>query len=185
MPAMPITVPSWPSHSKRYAPPTRRSISHTGIPQRGGPSSQRLPSFGLVHASKTSLRGARNTRVITISRSLEVVTNNPPVLVGPPEFIISPLFFRRSSSPAITNGAGLSIRATASFLFCVRLAGLYFLKPRIQALEAALPNTPVPFKPIFKFLQRRRPQRVDAALRVYANVHEAGFTEHAEMLGDL
>src|SRR5262245_27368396 len=48
-------------------------MSHTTIDQPGGPSSQRLTSSGLVMASKTSLRGASKTRVITISRSPEVV----------------------------------------------------------------------------------------------------------------
>src|SRR6267378_2216829 len=78
---MPMVVPSWPSHTKRYAPPTLKSISQTGIVQPGGPRSQRLTSSGLVQASKTSLRGALKTRVIAISRSEGVVTLNFPVSI--------------------------------------------------------------------------------------------------------
>src|SRR5262245_6739683 len=43
---MPISVPSWFRQTWRYLPPTRRSISHTGIDQPGGPSSQRRTSSG-------------------------------------------------------------------------------------------------------------------------------------------
>src|SRR6266852_6488149 len=56
--------------------------------QPGGPSSHCLTSSGLVNASKTSRRGALNTRVIAISRSLGVVTLNVPL------FVIADLLYR-------------------------------------------------------------------------------------------
>src|SRR5580704_7923705 len=43
----------------------------------GGPSNHCLTSSGLVNASKTSLRGASNTRVITIPRSPCVLNSTP------------------------------------------------------------------------------------------------------------
>src|SRR5882672_5129657 len=56
--------------------------------QPGGPSNHCLTSSGLVNASKTSRRGALNTRVMAISRSLGVVTLNVPL------FIIAALLYR-------------------------------------------------------------------------------------------
>src|SRR5207249_7511795 len=60
---------------------TRTSISHTGIDQPGGPSSQRVTSSGLVWASKTKVRGAANTRVITSSTSPDVVIFSSPCFI--------------------------------------------------------------------------------------------------------
>src|SRR5213593_4495483 len=79
-PPIPMSVPSLSlRHTQRYLPPTRTSISHTGIDQPGGPNSHCLTSSGLVWASKTSRRGASNTRVITISRSPGVVSFRVPI----------------------------------------------------------------------------------------------------------
>src|SRR5437867_5114980 len=81
-PPIPILVPSRSCcQTYRYLPPTRRSISHTGMDQPGGPSSQRLTSAGLVWASNTSWRGASKLRVITSSRSPGVVSLNAPAVV--------------------------------------------------------------------------------------------------------
>src|SRR5262249_54082676 len=55
---------------QRYLPPGRTSISHTGIDQPGGPSIQRVTSFGSVCACQTSLRGAWKERVTRTSVSL-------------------------------------------------------------------------------------------------------------------
>ena len=53
------------------------------IVQPGGPSSQRLSSSGSRMASNTRLRGASKPRVITISRSVGVVTFKlPSDLIG-------------------------------------------------------------------------------------------------------
>src|SRR2546422_8799042 len=80
-PPIPISVPLRSCrHTKRYLPPTRRSISHPGIDQPGGPSSHRLTSSGLVWASNTNWHGASNTRVITISRSPGAVSCNVAAL---------------------------------------------------------------------------------------------------------
>src|SRR5688572_19688691 len=62
------------------APPGRRSISHTGMVQPSGPSSQLGTCSGLVKASHTSRRGASNTRVATISTSDGVVNVVVPML---------------------------------------------------------------------------------------------------------
>src|SRR5437762_9527160 len=75
---MPISLPSGPRSTKRKPPPTFRSTSQTTKDQPRGPN-QRLSSSGFENASKTIWRGASNTRVRTISRSLGVVTFNVPV----------------------------------------------------------------------------------------------------------
>src|SRR5262245_10433199 len=58
-------------------------MSHTGISQPGGPSSQRWTSSGLVCASQTRWRGASNERVMTISRSVGVVISSLFGILGP------------------------------------------------------------------------------------------------------
>src|ERR1700733_2733829 len=152
-PLMPMSF-SFPSpwrHTKRAAPPTRRSISQTARRQSSGPYNQRLTRSGLVQASKTRCRGASKTRVIAISRSLGVVTFNVP------------LFFI----------AALPLCASTFFLPCLKL-----FKHAIESLEIAFPNSPISFNPHFEFLQRRRPQCVDPALRVHANVHQSGVAQN-------
>src|SRR5215471_21208860 len=47
--------------------------------QPSGPNNQRCKSSGVVQASKTSLRGASKSRIITISRSVGVVTSRVPL----------------------------------------------------------------------------------------------------------
>src|SRR5215472_10569391 len=74
IPRISISVPSARRHTKCHAPPGRRSISQTGIVHPGGPSIHWGTYLGLVHASKTSRRGALKIRRITTSRSLGVVT---------------------------------------------------------------------------------------------------------------
>src|ERR1700676_1121804 len=73
-PRISISLPLAWRQTKCQAPPGRRSISQTGMVQPSGPSIQCGRYFGLVQASKTSLRGALKTRVTTISRSVGVVT---------------------------------------------------------------------------------------------------------------
>ena len=77
-------------------------------------------------------------------------------------------------------GDPLSLFASTFFLLC-----LHFVKQGVQALEIALPKTPVPLEPDLKLLERRGPQGINAALSCHANVHQSGITEHAEMFRDL
>src|SRR4029077_17377332 len=67
-------------HAKCQAPPARRSTSHTGIVQPGGPSIQFGMCSGFVQASNTSARDASNTRVISISVSEGVANVVSPTL---------------------------------------------------------------------------------------------------------
>jgi hypothetical protein len=65
------------------------------------------------------------------------------------------------------------------------LAGLHLDEQSVKALEISLPDAAIPLDPSLKLLQRGWAQGIDAALRVDANIHQSGLTEHAEMLGDL
>src|ERR1700704_2365226 len=73
-----MSLPSGERITKRNPPPTRRSTSQTTSDHPRGPN-QRLSNSGLVNESKTSWRGASNTRVIAISRSLGRVAFSVPV----------------------------------------------------------------------------------------------------------
>src|SRR5687768_13866666 len=73
---MPISYAVFCLQKNRYLPPTRRSTSQIGKVQPLWMPSQRVRSSGFVQASKTSSRGASNTRVIAISRSLGVVISS-------------------------------------------------------------------------------------------------------------
>ena len=55
----------------------------------------------------------------------------------------------------------------------------------VQALEVALPKTPVALQPSLQLLERGGPQSINAALRVHANVHQSSGAEHPQMLRDL
>src|SRR5260370_37139935 len=59
------------------------------------------------------------------------------------------------------------------------------VEQRVQALEVALPYSPVALEPSSHLLERRGTPRVDSTLGVHTHVHESGCAEHAEMLGDL
>src|SRR5271155_1571079 len=159
-PLMPMSLafPSSWHHTKRAAPPTRRSISQTARRQSSGPYNQRLTSSGLVQASNTRCRGASKTRVIVTSRSLGVVTFSVP------------LFF---------IGA---LPHCASTFFLLRFQ---LLQHAIQPLEIGFPNAPVSFDPHFQLFQWRRAQRINPALRVHANIHQSRVAEHAQMFRDL
>jgi hypothetical protein len=73
----------------------------------------------------------------------------------------------------------LSLRASTFFLLGLRFAGFQFVKKGVQALEVALPKTPVSLQPHLKLLERCGPQGINSALCVHANVHQSGVTEHA------
>jgi hypothetical protein len=65
------------------------------------------------------------------------------------------------------------------------LASLHLVEQGVKALEITLPDTAIPLDPSLELLERGGAQGIDPALRVDANVHQPGLTEHAEMLGDL
>src|SRR4051812_26574756 len=65
--------------TNRYAPPTRRSISHEVIVPRR-PAHHCETSEGSVHARHTSSRGASNSRVTRISVSVGRVITAVPLL---------------------------------------------------------------------------------------------------------
>ena len=71
------------------------------------------------------------------------------------------------------------------FLLGRLVAGLELVEKGVQALEVALPNTPVSLQPHFQLSERRGPQGINAALRIHADVHQSGFAEHPQMFGDL
>src|SRR5271154_1328295 len=157
-PLIPMSCPLSCLQTKRRPPPGFRFILHTASRQSSGPHSQRFMSSGLVQASKTRCRGASKTRIMATSRSLGVVTFRVP------------LFF---------TGA---LPLCASTFFLLRFK---FFQHGVQPLEINFPNAPVPFDPDFEFFQRRRAQRVDSALSVYADVDESGVAEHAQVFRDL
>src|SRR4029077_13412385 len=74
--------PSSARQTKCHAPPGRRSTSHTGIAQPGGPSIHFVMCSGLVQQSKTSARGASTTRVTSISVSDGVANPVAPSLLA-------------------------------------------------------------------------------------------------------
>jgi hypothetical protein len=55
----------------------------------------------------------------------------------------------------------------------------------IEALKVSFPDLPVSRNPGLQFLERRGPQRINSALRIYANVHQTRVTEHPQVLRDL
>src|SRR4029453_25450 len=73
----------------RYRPPTRTSISHTGIDHPAGPRSQRCTSAGSVYALYTSGRAALNDRVTLTSRSLGSVTCAFSIVIGISPFLVA------------------------------------------------------------------------------------------------
>jgi hypothetical protein len=71
------------------------------------------------------------------------------------------------------------------FLFARPFTSLEFVEKGVQPLEVPLPKSPVTLQPLFKLLERRGPQGIDAALRVHANINESGFAEDTQVFGDL
>src|ERR1700722_16772468 len=69
MPDIGYSVPLGARISMWINPPGRKSSSQRGLSNPRGPH-QRARCTGLVHASKTSARGALKTRVMTISLSV-------------------------------------------------------------------------------------------------------------------
>jgi hypothetical protein len=71
------------------------------------------------------------------------------------------------------------------FLSGLSFGDLQLVEQGVQALEVAIPKTPVAFQPHFEFLKRGRAQSIDAALGVHAHVNQSGIAEHAKVLGNL
>ena len=71
--------------------------------------------------------------------------------------------------------------AATRFLLGPELRALKILEQGVQALKVALPEAPVPLHPNLKLLKRRWTQRVNSALSVYADVHQASVAEHPQM----
>src|SRR5580658_667988 len=157
-PLIPMFSPLPWLQTKRRPPPGFRFILQTVSRQSSSPYNQCFTSSGLVQASNTRCRGASKTRIIATSRSLGVVTFKVP------------LFF---------IGA---LPLCASTFFLLRFK---FFQHSVQPLEIGFPNAPVSFDPDFQLFQRRRAQRVDSALGIYAHVHQAGVAEDAQMFRDL
>src|SRR5580704_2355998 len=137
-PHMIIFAPSVLVITKRQAPPTRRSISHSVNVQARGPRPQRFNSSGLVKQSKTSLRGASKTRVRASSRSLGVVTCNVAV-----DILLSPFLS-----------------------FCFQFGGFQFFEKVVQAFKGGFPVLSVIFKPLGSFGQRFGFQAARTPLRL-------------------
>src|SRR5688572_11874181 len=87
-PWKPTSPHSAPFSTKRYLPPTRRSISQTGIVAPSIQHHQRRTCSGLVMASNTSARGASKTRVSRISLSEGRVTFSLPLLLASMAFLL-------------------------------------------------------------------------------------------------
>jgi len=75
--------------------------------------------------------------------------------------------------------------AATWFLLGPEFRALKILEQGVQALEVALPEAPVSLHPDLKLLKRRWTQRINSALSVYADVHQASGAEHPQMFGDL
>src|SRR3954453_7458812 len=120
------------SNSRRYLPPTRRSISQErrDMPIDFG-SHPRMNSSGLVHASKTMRAGPLKVRVTTSSRS-DV----------------------RSTIVRFFMGVG-SLSLLASICLLLRFQ---FLDDLVQLVEACVPELAVPLDPCRLFLQPAQAQ---------------------------
>src|SRR5262245_44227377 len=91
-PWKPTSPQAAPFSTKRYLPPTRRSISHTGMVAPSIQHHQRRTRSGLVMTSNTRARGASNTRESTISLSEGRVTLSLPLLLASMAFLLLQLF---------------------------------------------------------------------------------------------
>src|SRR2546427_8509526 len=114
--------------TQRKAPSGRRSISQTASGTPLG-SHQCATCSALVHASKTTARGASKLRVITIARSVGVV------------IFAVPMFF--------TAGLSLSLRAPTCFPFL-----RHHFQVVVQAGKFLLPEAAKGFKPLSDILER-------------------------------
>src|ERR1700680_4640417 len=144
--------PSGARWTQRKAPFGRRSISQT---ESGTPlgSHQCATCSALVQASKTRLRGASKMRVITISRSVGVVTLNVPV------FFMGDLF-----SP---------LRATTFFPLL-----LHLFQVVVQARKFPFPEAAKGLDPVSDILERNRNERARTPLRIAPAPYQSCALKH-------
>src|SRR5580704_8925517 len=144
--------PSAPPWTHRNGPFGRRSMSQT---ESGTPlgSHQCMTCSALVQASNTILRGASKMRVITISRSVGVVTLNLPV------------FFR--------GDLFSSLRAPTFFLLL-----LHLFQVIVQAFKFAFPEAAKGLDPVSDILERNRNEGARTPLRIAPALYEACALKH-------
>ena len=138
-----------------------KSTSQSTIANRPGRKSQRFRSSGVVHASKSSSRGASKVRVMAISRSLGVVTVN---------------------SRGIDRCASGRLSLLASMFLLLRFQ---FVQQGIESLEISFPELAIAFEPVVGFSEPPRLKTARAALRVAATRNQPGALQHFEMLSKL
>src|SRR6185295_8462266 len=144
------------SNSRRYLPPTRKSISQErmDMPIDFG-THHRLNSSGLVHASNTMRAGPLKVRVTTSSRS---------------DF--------RSTIVRFFMGAGsLSLLASIDLLLPFQ-----FLDNLVQLVEACVPELAVPLDPCRLFLQSAQAERAGPHAPDLLGADEPRLLQDAHML---
>src|ERR1700730_12946531 len=144
--------------TQRKTPFGRRSISQTASGMPLG-SHQCATCSAIVHASKTTARGASKMRVITISRSVGVV------------IFTVPMFF--------IGDLSLSLRASTVLLLLLRL-----FQVSIQAGKFLLPEAAKGLHPVSDILERNRHERARTPLRIAPAHNEACALKHIEVFGD-
>src|SRR5690349_11629867 len=117
---------------------------------------QRRTCSAFVHASNTSLAGARKVRAMTISRS-----PTSSIFVSP-------------------TGASLAFLAFTALLLALEL-----LEELVHLGESVVPDPAVAFEPVVQLAQRLRTELVEPLLRARLHVDEAGLLEHAQVLRHL
>src|SRR5688572_26137045 len=149
--------PSGPRPTKRQAPPTRKSISHTATECLSSRMPhQRRTCSGFVRASKTRWRGASNTRVITMSVSDGVVTLKVRLFAA----------------------------LLADMGFLLRVPGFHLLQVGVEAFETRLPDVAVALGPVGHLLEWGRLDAARPPLRLAPARDQAGALQHPQVLGD-
>src|SRR4051812_33668637 len=158
------TVPSGPIISKRHRPPVRTSPSFDTMVKPFGPNHWRRCSTR-VHASKTSARGASNTRERTISRSSDHDTSFFTTMALLLFLFLFLLFF------------WLLFR-----LFSLQaVLALKLLQIRVELREAVFPDLLRAPRPRGDEIERIGADLAWAALRIAPLRDEARALEHLQM----
>src|ERR1700754_1121199 len=151
---------------KRYAPPTRKSISHTGKVMPSQPY-HFLTCSALVMASKTRRRGASNTRVSTISRSDGVVT-----------FRALPT---RVSTRLLLFCRCLGFHVSPCFGFFLRLQRLQVI---VEPVEILVPEPAGILQPAVGLREGGRCDAARPPLRLPAARDQSRMLQHLQVLRD-
>src|SRR5580658_1382323 len=136
----------------------RRSISHTGMVQPGGPSSQRRTSSGLVNASNTKERGASKSRDTWISRSLGM-------------WILK--LSGKCTEPPLPQ---LGSRA-----FSLLAGGFQFTQQAVEAYEGCFPILAICLQPLGSFREGPSVELARSSLRIAGGGNRSCAFEHPEM----